>query len=372
MMRKSILPKVSWFGRRTEKTVTVACRDKPFQEKQEKVVRFLWDGNTLFHEWEENIAADSQVPAAKVDYKADYVLKLERKEEEKEKKEAEKGERPPESLITWVFQDDFIPRGKITKEGNYSIVSDYLGTPVEAYDGIGEKVWERELDIYGRVKQGRKGIHGKTEKEVGKKNFIPFRFQGQYEDEETGLYYNRFRYYSPEDGCYTQQDPIGLAGGLNLYSYVKNPNLQIDVWGWEDIVYRCLSATDIQNIREGLGIIPKDVSAHASVIEHVLGGSEKTYADQYLSFTRVERFATRWATRNGTGVASIDLDTIQNRIIDLSTSEGRIAYLGDASRVSLDSDIHVANSMARGAKEVLVEGPVSNNKLQRVEIICPG
>lgn len=143
-MRKSILPKVSWFGRRTEKTVTVACRDKPFQEKQEKVVRFLWDGNTLFHEWEENIAADSQVPAAKVDYKADYVLKLERKEEEKEKKEAEKGERPPESLITWVFQDDFIPRGKITKEGNYSIVSDYLGTPVEAYDEIGEKVWERE------------------------------------------------------------------------------------------------------------------------------------------------------------------------------------------------------------------------------------
>ena len=132
------------FGRRTEKTVTVACGDNPFQEKQEKVVRFLWDGNTLFHEWEENIAADSQVPAAKVDYKADYVLKLERKEEEKEKKEAEKGERPPESLITWVFQDDFIPRGKITKEGNYSIVSDYLGTPVEAYDEIGEKVWERE------------------------------------------------------------------------------------------------------------------------------------------------------------------------------------------------------------------------------------
>ena len=41
-----------------------------------------------------------------------------------------------------------------------------------------------------------------------KKNLIPFRFQGQYEDEETGLYYNRFRYYSPEEGCYTQQDPI--------------------------------------------------------------------------------------------------------------------------------------------------------------------
>lgn len=50
-------------------------------------------------------------------------------------------------------------------------------------------------NIYGRVK---------TEEALGEKNLIPFRFQGQYEDEETGLYYNRFRYYSPEEGCYTQ------------------------------------------------------------------------------------------------------------------------------------------------------------------------
>ena len=71
------------------------------------------------------------------------------------------------------------------------------GIPVEAYDEEGKKVWERNLDIYGRVK---------TEEALGEKNLIPFRFQGQYEDEETGLYYNRFRYYSPEEGCYTQQD----------------------------------------------------------------------------------------------------------------------------------------------------------------------
>ena len=89
------------------------------------------------------------------------------------------------NLITWVFQDDFIPRGKITKDGNYSIISDYLGTPVEAYDEEGKKVWERNLDIYGRVK---------TEEALGEKNLIPFRFQGQYEDEETGL--KRGRPYS--------------------------------------------------------------------------------------------------------------------------------------------------------------------------------
>ena len=61
---------------------------------------------------------------------------------------------------------------------------------MEAYDEEGKKVWKRNLDIYGRVK---------TEEALGEKNLIPFRFQGQYEDEETGLYYNRFRYYSPEE-----------------------------------------------------------------------------------------------------------------------------------------------------------------------------
>ena len=56
------------------------------------------------------------------------------------------------------------------------------------------------------------------------KGFIPFRYQGQYEDIETGLYYNRFRYYSPESGTYISQDPIRLAGGLAFYGYVMDCN----------------------------------------------------------------------------------------------------------------------------------------------------
>ena len=59
----------------------------------------------------------------------------------------------------------------------------------------------------------------------------PFRYQGQYEDEETGLYYNRFRYYSPDSGTYISQDPISIAGGLNLYSYVHDSNAWVDIFG---------------------------------------------------------------------------------------------------------------------------------------------
>ncbi|WP_164828145.1 RHS repeat-associated core domain-containing protein, partial [Paenibacillus ehimensis] len=53
----------------------------------------------------------------------------------------------------------------------------------------------------------------------------------QYEDEETGLYYNRFRYYSPHEGIYTQQDPIGLEGGIRLYGYISDPNIEVDEFG---------------------------------------------------------------------------------------------------------------------------------------------
>ena len=53
-------------------------------------------------------------------------------------------------------------------------------------------------------------------------------FAGQYFDQESGLAYNRFRYYDPQSGCYLKSDPIGLAGGETPYGYVHNP------WDWLD------------------------------------------------------------------------------------------------------------------------------------------
>ena len=82
-------------------------------------------------------------------------------------------------------------------------------------------MWSLELSIYGEVRRldGWKGV-------------CPFRYPGQYHDDETGLYYNRFRYYDPEAGAYLSVDPIGLAGGNpTLYGYVGDVNGEVDVFG---------------------------------------------------------------------------------------------------------------------------------------------
>ena len=126
-------------------------------------------------------------------------------------------------VITWVFEEgSFVPTARITDRGSQSIVTDYLGTPTQMYDSDGNKTWEAQLDIYGRVRT----FAGRSLSEC------PFRYQGQYQDSETGLYYNRFRYYSPDEGVYISQDPIGLAGGNpTLYGYVKDVNSRVDIFG---------------------------------------------------------------------------------------------------------------------------------------------
>jgi RHS repeat-associated protein len=102
---------------------------------------------------------------------------------------------------------------KIVGEDTYSIITDHLGTPYEMYSASGEKVWGADLDIYGAVRNV-----------YGERGACPFRFPGQYDDEEAELYYNRFRYYDADGGCYVSQDPIGLAGGNpTLYGYVGDP-----------------------------------------------------------------------------------------------------------------------------------------------------
>lgn len=165
-----------------------------------KVTRWVWNGNVPLHEWCYKVA-----------------------ETQWDEEENIPPKEPAEDVTTWVFEaDTFVPTAKIRGDKQYSIVSDYMGTPIQMYDGRGNKIWDCTLDIYGKVIAVDKG----TEFDC------PFRFQGQYADEETGLYYNRFRYYDSLMSCYLSQDPIRLAGSnLIFYEYVHNTNVWIDILG---------------------------------------------------------------------------------------------------------------------------------------------
>ena len=126
------------------------------------------------------------------------------------------------SPTTWIFEaGSFVPCGKIVNGKHYSIITDHLGTPIEAYNQEGELIWEREQDLYGNSRQG-----------FAKENFrCPFKYQGQYYDSEVELCYNRFRYYQPETGRYISEDPIKLLGGFNVFAYVSDTNAWVDELG---------------------------------------------------------------------------------------------------------------------------------------------
>ncbi len=102
---------------------------------------------------------------------------------------------------------------------------DHLGTPIALINEEGRIDWSIELDAWGN-----------TLSEHNPENlYQPIRFQGQHHDPESGMHYNRHRYYDSKIGRYVTQDPIGLEGGSNLYRYPLNPSRLIDPLGlWSD------------------------------------------------------------------------------------------------------------------------------------------
>ena len=100
--------------------------------------------------------------------------------------------------------------------------NDQIGIPREMTDGEGNIVWSGNYSGWGKLTQ-----EGRLKLDIHQ----PFRLQNQYYDEETGLHYNFFRYYDPGIGRFTQQDPIGLLGGENLYALAWNATSYIDPLG---------------------------------------------------------------------------------------------------------------------------------------------
>jgi len=97
----------------------------------------------------------------------------------------------------------------------------HLGTPQQLINLNGDIDWSITLDAWGNA----------LSEENPHQLHQPIRMQGQQYDEESGLHYNRHRYYSPTIGRYMTQDPIGLRGGLNFYGYPLSPLQFIDPLG---------------------------------------------------------------------------------------------------------------------------------------------
>jgi len=110
----------------------------------------------------------------------------------------------------------------------YHVHTDHLGTPQEMTSDDARLVWMIWLSAWGKTRGIRMPEATEEEKTTLEQNF---RFQGQYYDKESGLHYNRFRYYDAHAARFVSQDPIGLDGGDNVYSYAPNSTGWIDPLG---------------------------------------------------------------------------------------------------------------------------------------------
>jgi RHS repeat-associated protein len=105
----------------------------------------------------------------------------------------------------------------------YFVFSDQLGAPCRIEDENCTEAWSANLAPFGCAKISETA-----------KIECNLRFPGHYLDVETGLHYNRFRYYDPLLGRYLQSDPWGITGGYNLYAYTPNPLGECDLRGLGD------------------------------------------------------------------------------------------------------------------------------------------
>ncbi|MGK3982502.1 RHS repeat-associated core domain-containing protein [Sorangium sp. So ce136] len=172
------------FARRLEKRVE---RDGA----AESVTRYAWSGDALVHEVRARAAAS--------------------------------GDRVVEERAYAVLPEAVLPLADRVRRGEHDQVRYYVGAPngmPEALvTGDGALVGTVDASLFGRVEDERAGM-------------TPLRFAGQYADEETGLHYNRYRYYDPETGQYLSPEPMRLEGSLRAYVYAEGrPTDLIDLDG---------------------------------------------------------------------------------------------------------------------------------------------
>jgi RHS repeat-associated protein len=201
------------FGRRLAKhclTPGRAGRRRPLVEAQ-----YLWDGPNLAVEWRRYGTTDAAAA--------------------------------PTETREWHHEPGtFVPlalayQREQARPAWLHVITDPLGTPRELVSDDGEVVWAGQLRTWGRldrwaVKESDTRLARRLPRGYRTAANDPYievelRFQNQWEDPESGLYYNYQRYYDPDTGQYLSPDPIGLQGGLRPHGYVHNPVGWVDPWG---------------------------------------------------------------------------------------------------------------------------------------------
>ena len=180
----------------------------------------LWDGNRQAQEYTDThvfttiYEQDSFEPVARLVWLKDELLKAANDEIKNAERES------------WEDEPKLIPNMQV-----YHYHNDHLGTPNELTNTQGEVVWLADYQAWGNTAKVVWREEKLEQLKVSADELQPIRFQGQSFDTETGLHYNRFRYFDPDLGMFISRDPIGLDGGSNVFQYAPNPTGWVDPFG---------------------------------------------------------------------------------------------------------------------------------------------
>ncbi|MCU1727097.1 HNH/endonuclease VII fold putative polymorphic toxin [Pseudomonas sp. 7P_10.2_Bac1] len=219
----------------------------------------------------------------------------------------------------------FKPLALLQGEGDaaqvYHYQLDHLGTPQELTDHRGQIVWSAHYRAYGNVLKFDKS-------EITN----PLRFQGQYYDEESGLHYNRHRYYNPNTGRYLTPDPIKLAGGLNSYQYVPNPTGWVDPLGLSS----CPGGDNTPACERPNELIPPEVSRNGAFKQAKLeAGIPRTQQpdsiyDPLTAETGQYKYV-RMTSKNNESILNNEGKPILTREYQFTRADGSIIVIQDHS-----------------------------------------
>ncbi len=154
-------------ARRLEQKTEISGVDQPVWDSLSETL-FVWDGLELLHEIENGV------------------------------------------VTTWLWDEGCLV-GKLDDRNAYAALTDSAGMPAELTDANGDLAWRAVLDCYGLAYVESSSTP------------CPWRFRGHWADPDTGLLHSWLRVYDPQTGSYLSPNPLGIAAGANLYTYVSDP-----------------------------------------------------------------------------------------------------------------------------------------------------